>query len=803
MLRNYIKVALRNLFKNKVFSFINIFGLAMGLSICMLITLIIHDQRSFDHFHPDKDRLYRVVSDRTSRNSSTFTTVPLPLYEKLTTEMPAVEKAVRIHNSLRGDFEYKEKTLPMRGFFADPEFFELFGFELAYGSGEKALNAPNNLILTEEVAMKFGLNGESAIGQIITLKGGESFTITGILKEITQRTHFQFEVIGSMSTLKARVAGSERNTFSSWSDTNNGFLYFRLKENSKLTDVSGLFPAISDAQYASFDNYRLDFQLQQVTKIMPPEMRENDMSMGLPVQILWILSIFALLIILTAAFNYTNLSIARSLYRAREVGVRKVIGAHRLHVIMQFVVEAVVLAMFSMLIAWGILEVFIIPQFQNLFFSRIFNLQLQASAGVYFQFLVLAVLVGLLAGGFPAVFLSKFKPIEVLARLKNLRINSKWGLRKALIIAQFALSLIFIISVTFLGKQSTYMLEADYGFDKEYVLNLSLQGNDFELVKNELVRDSRIEEISGSSLIPATGSNSADIIRLPGESDTRQSHILLVDDKYLDNLKIDVIAGEGFDAFTQAYHDSSEKYVLINEKAVQVFGFGSAEEALGKQIFFGSDPETASICQVRGVVKDFHYRSLANEIGSLILRHRMDGLRYANIKVTGTDIPETIAFVEKNWKEIDPVHEIEMDFYDSQIAEILVSFKDSVKLVGFISFIAIVIACLGLLGIAAYQAESRVKEIGIRKVLGATPQQIILLLSRGFLALLLIAVVVAVPIAWLLTDSWLSEFAFRVDMHPWYFAIGVIAMLGLGFLTIGSQALMAALRNPIDALRSE
>lgn len=803
MLKNYIKVALRNLLKNKVFSFINIFGLAMGLSICMLITLIIADQRSFDHFHPDKDRLYRVVSDRTSRSSSTFATAPLVLYDKLTTEIPAIEQVVRIHNSLRGDFEYGEKTLPMRGLFTEPAFFDLFGFEFLQGSAEKALEAPNSLVLTEKAAEKFGIEGENAVGKILSLRGGETFTVTGILKEPAERTHIQFEVMGSLSTLQARVADVERNTFNRWDDTNNGFLYFRLKPQSKPADVTSLFPAISDAQYASFDNYRLDFQVQKVIDIMPPEMRENDLSLGLPIQILWILSIFAFLIILTAAFNYTNLSIARSLYRAREVGVRKVIGAHRTQVIMQFVVEAVVLALFSMLIAWGVLEVLVLPQFKNLFFSQMFNLQLNASTGIYFQFLGLAVLVGLLAGAFPAFFLSKFKPIEALTRLKNLRINSKWGLRKILIVAQFALSLIFIISVIFLGKQSSYMLEADYGFDKEHVINLSLQGNDFELIKNELQRDSKIEQISGSSLIPATGSNRANIIRLPGESDVRQSHVLEIDETYLDNLKIEVIAGKGFDASTQATSDSTENYVIINEKAVEVFEFGSPEEAIGKQIFFGNDPETAFTRQVIGVVKDFHYRSLVSEIGPLILRNRMDALRYANIKVTGTDIPETVAFIEKNWEEIDAVHEIEMDFYESQIAELLVSFKDSVKMVGFISFIAIVIACLGLLGIAAYQAESRVKEIGIRKVLGATPQQIVLLLSKGFFLLLVVAIIVAIPVTWLLTDSWLSQFAYHIKLSPWYFAIGIFAMLGLGILTVGSQAITAALRNPIDALRSE
>lgn len=803
MLKNYIKVALRNLLKNKVFSFINIFGLAMGLSICMLITLIIADQRSFDHFHPDKDRLYRVVSDRTSRSSSTFATVPMVLYEKLTSEMPAVEQAVRISNNLRGDFELADKTLPLRGFFTETAFFELFGFTLIQGNPEQALAAPNSLILTEKAAAKFGIGGENIIGKNIQLRGGENFTITGIIQEVDQRTHFRFEIIASLSTLQARVANKERHAFNSWDDTNDGFIYFKLRPQSKISDVTSLFPAISDAQYAAFDNYRLDFKAQQVTAIMPPEMRENDMSMGLPLQVLWILSIFAFLIILTAAFNYTNLSVARSLYRAREVGVRKVIGAHRLHVMMQFLVEAVVLALFSMLIAWGILEVFVLPQFKTLFFSQMFNLQLDASTGVYFQFLILAILVGLLAGIFPAFFLSKFKPIEVLTRLKNLRLNSRWGLRKILIVAQFSLSLIFIISVTFLTRQSNYMLQADYGFDKSYILNLALQGNDFDLVKNELQRDSKIEQISGSALIPATGSNRANNIRLAGETDSRQSHVLEVDENYVENLKIEIIAGKGFDAFTRAENDSSENYILINETAVEAFEFGSPEEAIGKQIFFGSDPQTAMLRQVIGVVKNFHYRSLMEEIGTLILRHRIDRLNYANIKVSGTDIPATVAFIEKNWKEIDAVHEIRMDFYESQIAETLVSFKDSVKLVGFISFIAIVIACLGLLGIAAYQAESRVKEIGIRKVLGASTQQIVLLLSRGFFALLLIAVGIALPLGWLLTDSWLSQFAYHVEMQPWYFAIGIFAMLGLGLLTIGSQAISAALRNPIDALRSE
>ncbi len=803
MLKNYIKVALRNLLKNKIFSFINIFGLAMGLSICMLLTLIINDQRSFDHFHPDEDRLYRVVSDRTSRNSSTFATAPLPLYEKLTTEMPAVEKALRIHRSLRGDFIFGDKNLPLNGLFTEPAFFELFGFEFVQGSAKNALSEPNTIILTQASAKKFGIDEAEAVGKVLELSGAESYTITGILKDPEQRTHLRFDALASLSSLQARLADQERTPFNSWSDTNNGFLYFRLRANSKPSDIQKLFPAISEAQYAAMENYRLDFQLQKVTDIMPPEMRENDLSFGMPFQIVVILSIFAFLIILTAAFNYTNLSIARSLYRAREIGVRKVIGAHRIQVILQFVVEAIVLAIFSMLIAWGILEVLILPQFKSMFFSRFFNLELEASFSIYLQFLGLAILVGLLAGAFPAIFLSKFKPIEVLTRLKSLSPNRKWGLRKILIVVQFVLSLVFIISSTFLNQQSAFMLQADYGFDKEYVLNLALQGNDFELVKNELQRDSRIEGISGSSLIPATGSNQADIIRLPGESDVRQTHILYIDDSYIQNMKLEILAGKGFDVSTRAGSDSAEQYVVINEQAVTAFGFNSPEQALGKQIFFGSDPETAFSSQVIGVVKDFHYRSLLSEIGTLVLRNRMDGIRWANIRLNGKQLAEGVAFVEESWTEIDAIHDLSMDFHDAQIAETLITIKDSTKVVGFISFIAIVIACLGLLGISAYQAESRLKEISIRKILGASPRQIVYLLSRGFLLLLLVAVVIALPLTWWLTDSWLSQFAYSINMNLLYFGWGVFLMLALGALTIGSQALSAALRNPIDALRAE
>lgn len=803
MLRNYIKVAIRNLIKNRMFSIVNIIGLAIGMATCMLIIVIILDQTSYDEFHPDKDRIYRIISDRTSRSSSSFSTVPFPMYEAAVRKFPGIEKAVRIQGRLGGDVTYEEQTVPLRGLFAEPTFFDLFAFEIADGNPSQALSEPYSVLLTEESLAKFDFGSKSPIGEVIKIGNLGDFKITGIVKDHNHKTHMRFDILASFSTVRPLEEAGKLSPFlDRWDNTNSGFIYVKLDKHSNPDELEAYFPAISDEQYADMENYRLDFRLQALTSITPAEMLENDISNTMPLILVQFLSILSILIIITACFNYTNLSVARALTRAKEIGLRKVVGASRPQIFVQFVSEAIIVSVLSLAFAWCLLEIVMIPNFENLFFNQFFDFDLQGNTQLYLIFFLFSLLVGIFAGAFPALYLSSFKPIQVLRKLSEVKLFSKMGLRKTLIVIQFSLSLLFIIFVGVIYDQTEYMLNADYGFNKDHIINVSLQGNDYTRFRTELLRNSDILQISGSSLIPAAGSNSVTSIRPIETTEPLRTHHIMADEFFVENLELKLLAGQNF---IPQNGEFIEKQVMINEVAVKKLGLNSPDEAIGQTIMMNSfgDGSNEFPVQIVGVLKDFHYMEMAREIGVFCLRYNPNAARHANIRVHGEDIQETLTFIENTWTAMDPVHPLSYHFFDDQVAFVIGIFEDIMSIVGFISVLAIVIACLGLLGMATFHAETKVKEVGIRKVLGATVPEIAVMLSRGFMILLLIAIVIAVPLGVFLCNIWLEEFAYRVNPNVMNVGTGVVILFILGLITIGSQTLRAAKHDPVDALRTE
>jgi putative ABC transport system permease protein len=798
MLKSYLTIALRSILKRKAFSAINIMGLASGLAICMLILTLIRDQNSYDGFHPDADRIYRVISDRTSSSSSSFATAPLPLHDELEINYPAVEEAVRVKASIGADARIGERTVPVRGLWTEPAFLEVFNFPLQYGDPATALREPYSLVLTQEAVEKFGWEDAGAVGRVVELGDWGEYTVTGVLAAFPGKTHFNFELLGSFATVRSlEQAEKIRPSLDAWDDTNDGFVYLLLKEGADPHSLVEAFPAISDQHYAAFENYRLDFRLQPLAAITPSEILENDMTFTIPKVALYFLSILALIVLLTACFNYTNLSVAKALTRAREIGIRKVVGARRSQVFMQFLTESVLVALLALVIGYALLEMLVAPLFKSLFFNQFFDINLEIRTGLMIIFVILAIAVGMIAGALPAVYLSAFRPVRVLQSVSDLKVFSKLGWRKLLIAAQFVVSLIFITTVVILFDQTEFMLNADYGFNKENILNLSLQGQDYQKVRQELARNPDIKAISACSVLPASGSNQGTSVSTPGMDEPMGSHQIVVDYNFMDNLDLELVAGNAL------IEEGPAGQLVINETLARRLGWPDPAEAIGQPLTVNAGFNGEFDGQITGVVKDYYYLGMERVIGNLVMYHNPEQLRYANLRIQTSDISGLLQFVENTWEALDPVHPVDYRFYDDQIGMIVGVYRDLMKILGFLAVIAIVITSLGILGVATYSVETRTKEVGIRKVLGAGVRRIVWTLSRGLLYPVLAALLLALPLSWFLNRLWLKQIAYHVDLNPLNLGAGLVLLIVLSAGMVGSQAYRLAVRNPADTLRDE
>jgi len=798
MLKSYLTIAFRSILKRKAFSAINILGLAAGLAICMLIITLIRDQNSYDRFHPLEDRIYRVISDRTSSSSSSFATSPPPLYEELTGKYPIIEEAVRVRNDFSQDVHYGEFTLPMRGIWTETAFLDVFHFPLQYGDARTALAEPYSIVVTQELAQRLGVAPHKLVGAVIELGDWGQFTITGVLEPLPGKTHFNFEALGSYATVASLERAEQLFAASGrWDDTNNSFLYLLLQKGADAGDLQTALPGISDIQYAQLENYRLDFRLQSLAAITPSEMLENDMTFTVPKVALYFLSLLALIVILTACFNYTNLSVAKALTRAREIGVRKVAGARRGQIFTQFLTESIVIAMIALILGYILLEAVVIPLFEGLFFNQFFDIDLSVPGPLLLTFVLLALGAGVLAGVLPAAYLSAFRPVRVLQPLTELKVFARLGWRKLLIALQFVVSLVFITTVVVLFDQTEFMLNADYGFHKENVINLRLQEQDYQKVRQELLRHPDIKAVSACSVLPASGANQGTAIRRPDEEERTGSHQIIVDHRFLENMQLELAAGRPLQ------EKGAAGDLLINETAANRLGWERPSDAVGQPLIYNAFDERGTEGRIVGVVKDFYYLGMERPIGNLILYSDPARLRYANLRVQTGDMRSLLAFLEDTWKELDPVHPVNYQFYDDTIGRMTGIYRDLMKILGFLALIAIVITSLGILGVATYSVETRTKEVGIRKVLGAGVSRIVWTLSQGLMTPVALALLIALPLSWFLNRMWLQEIAYHVELNGINLGAGLVLLVALSALMVGSQAYRLAVKNPADTLRDE
>lgn len=800
MLKNYFKIALRNLRKHKLFSFINLFGLALSLSFCLLVIVLLNDQRSFDRFHPRGEELYRVntIAHRKDGGMEPYASSPYPLGAALQSESPAVENVVRLVSGLNGEAKHGDHALRVQGFFTDSDFLNVFGFVLERGNSETALAAPNAIVLTPKTAQKF-FGDNDPLGQTLSLSGRGDFVVTGVLKETPGKTHMEFDALGSALALP--LLEKERRIDPMLEDWNNYYMsytYVRLRPGTHAAEVQ---PALAKIPQKFYGNLKLEtrdqgysFELQPMNKITPGPVLSNNLGRGMPQIVLLFLGALALVGMVAAVFNYTNLTLARSLARAKEVGIRKVTGASRAHLFYQFMGEAILMALLALAGAEVFLRTLLIPGFEQLQLAQMLEIDFAIDAKVYLYFLGFAVIIGGFAGMLPAALISAFQPTQVLKDVSKVRFFARITLRKALMVFQFALALVLVIVLTVMYKQVDYALQLDYGFTWQNVINVDLQEQPYQVVATAMARHSGVANYSASSHNMGTWEDSAIDIRKTESEEPLTVRDYSVDARFIDNFGLTLVAGNNFKP--EAIYQTG---VLVNQKFLERFQFGTPQEAIGQTLILGDSQRV----QIAGVVQNFIFKPLVYELQPLLLRHEPALWQVLNLKISGQDAASVIAHCTAAWKAIDPAHPLEYKFYEDVLQDVYKTFRDLIFMIGFLALLAFTISMLGLLGIATFTAESKIKEIGVRKVLGAGVYNLVLMLSRHYMLLLGIAALLAVPLSLWLANLLLQQFAFRITLGPNVILPGLAAVFCAGAITVGWQALRAALTNPVQALRYE
>jgi putative ABC transport system permease protein len=811
MIKSYFTIGWRNILKYKVFSFINVFGLSVAMSVCMLIMLMLADQKSYDQFHEKKEHIYRVLT-KMPKSFKPNASSPFPLASTIKADYPIIEEATRLVPGVGGDAIYQQKAVEMRGFFADASFFQVFSFELEKGNQSNALALPQSMIITTEIAHRL-FNGENPIGKNVefTNRGlshlkvdGETmpshwgtFTITGVIDAQKYKSHIQFGILISSSSIQSLAAeGKFRDMTDNWQEYSNSYTYLLLHAENKPEDLTIALNDLTNRKYVNNENLkRLKLIGQKLTDITPGIFLGNPISFSLPIEVYYFLSFLALAIMLSAGVNYTNLSTARALTRAKEIGVRKVTGARRRDLIYQFLSESILIAFLALGLAM-ILLLFVKPAFKGLWINNYLNFELQDGILVYLYFALFALWVGLLAGVYPAFRLSKLQPILAIQK-KESSPSKKWGMQKFLSVSQFIVSLFFITTSILLYNQFKHHLAVEYGFNAKQIANIKLQGNDYSKVANELSKIAGVASISACEYLPATGTQNGTALRIAGsEKEYQNLTVLATDEKFVENLDIKIVAGKNLPPSKQPFN----RFILVNESATRKLGFRHPSEMVGQLMEQYNGKETL---EVIGVVEDFLFRMPSEEekISPLMITNQPSNFRYANLKIVSADLASTITQLKETWKSIDPIHPFDYQFYDQQLADTNQGFVDIVSIIGFFAFLAITIACLGLLGIATYTTERKSKEIGIRKVMGADDWSVALLLSKSFLKMLALSVIIGAPLSYLINNLWLQHFPNRVEFGLGTVLWGTLVLLVLGVMTISSQTFRAAKQNPVDSLK--
>ena len=789
MLTNYLKIALRNLQKYKGYSFINIAGLATGMAACVLILLFVRHEFSYDRYHEHAGDIYRVYMDRTSGEEVIhWARTPAPLAPALADAFPEIRAAVRVRKNPRTDLvRYGDKEFyEDRFYFADSNVFAVFSFRLKQGNPATALRDPHSVVITEAMARKY-FGDEEPVGQVLTFENTVDFTVTGVLEDVPSASHFVFDFLASFESLKETL-GAERVATWAWVDHHT---YVLLEPGHDPAVLESKLPDFLGRAVPEGFSSRTALRLQPLTSIHLHSKLKDEITANSDATYSYILSTVALFILLIACINFMNLATARSARRAREIGMRKVLGAHRGQLMRQFLGESMVFSLVSFLLA-GALVYLLLP-----LFSDLAGAALSLSQDVGFTLVVfvgIALFVGLVAGSYPAFYLSAAEPVKVLK--EALGAGRRGGLfRKILVVLQFAVSIVLIIGTVVISNQLDFFRNTTLGFDGEQVIVIPLRDraamrDKMPSLKEALKQNPQVVAVSAASSTPGTESHMTFPFRAEGMDEAIQLPTFLIDLDFADTYDLQIVQGRDL---TDRLASDSTQALLINEQAARHLGF---EDAVGKRIEFGQQ------ATVVGVVKDFQFQSLHRPVEPLVLAP-FPFYRFLAIKIRPQRVPETLASIEEVWSQFAPERPFEYSFLDETIDEQYKAEAGLGKIFGYFSGLAVLIACLGLFGLASFTAERRTKEIGLRKVLGASTEKIVVLVSMDFIKLVVIAFLVAAPVAYLVMNRWLESFAHRVDVSLVTFVIAGVGAFVIAGLTVSYQSIKAALTNPVETLRYE
>ncbi len=786
MVKSYFKVATRNLLQHKYFSLLNTIGLAIGMSVSLLMISMVSYVSTYDDFHEQKENIYTILSKRIDGiEERDFASAPAALGDKILAEYPGIKEMVRINSSLHTEAKLEKESLPLHGYYADANFFSVFSFEMIQGNPFDALQKPFSLVLTETAAQKIFASTD-VIGTLIELEGLGSFSITGVMKDHPKNTHLEFEALASYSTLPTNTSTHNEQ----WLDYKDQYVYVLLPESSSVASLQQQLNKIAAETYAQTP-VKVTFQTQSIKGLVKLDLY-NSIGPQWEASGFWVFGIICLLILLPACFNYTNISIARALKRSKEIGLRKTIGGVKNQIFFQFIVETVVITSISLI---GALLIFFVirSEFQSMMVEAS-ALDLSLTVHAVALFIVLSLVTGFIAGSLPALYFAGLNPIQALKSNPSNKAFAGMRVRRGLTIFQFALSFCFILTLIISSRHYRTLINFDFGFKKENVVNVELQQADPAIFKNEFSRLSVVKSISLSS--GSLGLSASNLwIHQPETHDSLEVAQLFVDGNYIHNLDLELLAGKTFPDQTW----QREQFIIVNEEFVKNNKLSTAREALGKT-FIVDGKELV----VLGVLKNFHFAPPQLPIKSFMFRSDPSQFTQAQLNVNVTDVYSSFSAMEKAWKSLSQRHPLKATFYEDDLNNAYIGYQSLIKIAGFLGLLAISISLLGLLGMVVYTSETRIKEVSIRKVLGAGTFGITMMLSREYLKLIMWAIVLSIPVFLFVFDTFFTQIPnYHVTLSVWDLLLSSLALLILGLVTITSQTYKTALTNPADTLKSE
>lgn len=810
MIRNHFKTSVRNLMRNKLFSAINIIGLAIGMSVGLLLIAFVHDLLSYDTFHEKDNRIYRITSHAKFKQgySSKFATTSVKIDGLIKEKVSGVEETAMLRTEFSGDASINGNFIPFTGIYAAPSMLRIFTMPMLNGDAATALLEPYSIVLTETSAKKL-FGAEDAFGKAVRFNDID-YQVTGILKDIPFFSHIQFESLVSLSTITPRL--DKNHDLLKWGNVyQRNYVYVLVDDGTPIANLQAQLDAIGIEENRADQEADIHLSLLPLQDIMLGENLENSIRPVMPEIVLWIISGLALVVILSACFNYTNLSIARSMRRYKEVGLRKVIGAEKSHVRALFLGEAVMVSCIALIFSFGIF-LMLRPQLIGIAPELLSLVKLEITRPMLILFMAFAIAIGLMAGFLPALFFSQVNAMHALRDTSSVKVFKGISLRRVWVVLQYTVTLIFITSTVIGYVQYKNILAFDLGFKTENILNIDLQGNKPEELINKLKAVPEVTGVSQSKIITSVGNAWGGFLKYKDLRDSALVFTNIVDENYIPVHEYQLVAGHNF--ITRPVTNEATSEIIVNEKTLRLFNIsnGDPQKALGEEVLLSTIRDAAKKLTIVGVIKDFHYGKLNEEIKPVAFTYltpdiflrpdRIDGL--VNVRLNTSDPQEVMIKIREVWKSVDSVHPFQAEFYDDSIEDAYSELSAMIKVIGFLSFIAISIASLGLLGMVVFTTETRLKEISIRKVLGATSGNLVILLSRGFVLLLALSALMALPITYLFFEKVvLINFPFHEPIGIVELFVGLLAVLAIAFVMIGSQTVRTARSNPAEVLKSE